>query len=663
MRSGDSASGPDAELLRRSEERYRLLVEAARDYALFVLDPGGHIVTWNPGAERIKGYRAEEIIGRHFSAFYPPEDVAADKPGWELRVAEAEGRVEDEGWRLRKDGARFWANVVITALRDAEGRLVGFSKITRDLTERKAAEEALRRSEERYRLLVESVKDYAIYLLDPAGHVVTWNAGAERIKGYRAEEIIGRHFSAFYPPEDVAADKPGWELRVAEAEDRVEDEGWRLRKDGARFWANVVLTALRDPDGRLVGFAKVTRDLTERVQAEQQARELAAARAARAEAEAASRRKDEFLSMLAHELRNPLAPVVTGMELLRQAGGDAATRGQVLDMVDRQMRHLRRMVDDLLDVARFLRGKVELRCRRLDLGRLARAAAEDRRAGFHKAGLTLTASVPDTPVWVQADEARLAQVLGNLLDNAAKFTDPGGRAEVRVAAEPASAAAHTRGGGGWAVLTVSDTGIGIPAGDLPEVFTAFAQADRSLERTRGGLGLGLSVVKGLVELHGGAVEAASDGPGRGATFTVRLPLEQEPAALADSPATGVPTAARRRILVVEDNRDAADTLRMFLEARGHEVRVAYTGPEGVREATAWLPDVVLLDIGLPGLDGYALARRLRGEPGLEKALLAALTGYGGEDDRRRSREAGFDHHLVKPADPADLLRVLAGRVA
>ena len=250
------------------EDRFRLLVQGVLDYAIFMLDPSGCIVSWNAGAERIKGYAADEIIGQHFSVFYPPEDNAAGKPARELEIAIAEGRLEDEGWRIRKDGTRFWANVVITALVDEQGVLQGFGKVTRDMTERRAAQEELRRSEERFRLLVQGVLDYAIFMLDPAGYISSWNAGAERIKGYSADEIIGQHFSVFYPPEDVAAGKPAWELETAIAEGRLEDEGWRIRQDGTRFWANVVITALLDEHGKLRGFGKVTRDMTERRGAE-----------------------------------------------------------------------------------------------------------------------------------------------------------------------------------------------------------------------------------------------------------------------------------------------------------------------------------------------------------------------------------------------------------
>jgi PAS domain S-box-containing protein len=250
---------------RQREEPFRLFVESVQDYAIFMLDSDGRIATWNPGAERTKGYRPSEIIGRHFSAFYPEEDVRSGKPQRLLDLAEKEGRVEDEGWRVRKDGSKFWANVTITAVRDATGQLIGFGKVTRDLTERRRSELALRRTEERSRLFIDAVQDYAIFMLDPDGCVSTWNTGAERIKGYKASEIIGQHFSRFYSEEDVRAGKPEWELDVAAKEGRFEDEGWRFRKDGSSFWANVTITAVRDAAGRLLGFSKVTRDSTERM--------------------------------------------------------------------------------------------------------------------------------------------------------------------------------------------------------------------------------------------------------------------------------------------------------------------------------------------------------------------------------------------------------------
>src|SRR5688572_2480062 len=296
-------AGSTTGLVTQATGLYQLLVESVRDYAIFALDPNGVIMSWNAGAERIKGYLAREAIGRHFSIFYTAEDLAVDKPGVEIVTATRHGRVEDEGWRVRKDGSQFWASVVITALRDSAGRLVGFAKVTRDLTERRRADERLRTSEERLRVLIGSVKDYGIFMLDPDGRIATWNEGARRIKGYESDEIVGRHFSVFYPEPARSEGFPDYELEVARAEGRFEDEGWRLRKDGSRFWANVVITALRGDDGSLIGFAKVTRDLTERRLA--QRREIEDARRL-AEIEASNRAKTGFLAAMSHELRTPL---------------------------------------------------------------------------------------------------------------------------------------------------------------------------------------------------------------------------------------------------------------------------------------------------------------------------------------------------------------------
>jgi PAS domain S-box-containing protein len=302
----------------RPGDLYRRLIESVKDYAIFGLDSTGHVLTWNPGAERLKGYTAQEIIGRHFSAFYPEEDIAAGKPRWELEVASREGRLEDEGWRIRKDGSRFWANVVISAVRDERGGVSGFAKVTRDLTEHRAAEETLRQSEERFRLLVQSVKDYAILMLDPEGRVVSWNEGAGRLKGYGADEIVGRSLTTFYPAEAVAAGYPQYELETAAREGRFEDEGWRVRKDGSRFWANVVITAVRDAEGRLVGFAKVTRDLTLRREAEEQALRLAAERAAHVEAA----KRSEELERLNRQLREQAADLAAQTERARVLAED-----------------------------------------------------------------------------------------------------------------------------------------------------------------------------------------------------------------------------------------------------------------------------------------------------------------------------------------------------
>jgi signal transduction histidine kinase/ActR/RegA family two-component response regulator len=368
------------------------------------------------------------------------------------------------------------------------------------------------------------------------------------------------------------------------------------------------------------------------------------------ELKAASRRKDEFLSMLAHELRNPLAPLRNGLHVLRLRGGVSQTVEQVGELMERQVEHLARIVDDLLDVARFTSGKIALQRERLDLARVVRHAVEDRRSVLEAASLSLLLELPETPVWITGDPTRLVQALGNVLDNAGKFTPAGGGVTVQLAVEEQ---------GRQVAVAVRDTGIGIDAKLLPEIFEVFAQADHSLDRTGGGLGLGLAIAKSLLELHGGAIEARSAGIGQGAEFILRLPCDQEPPALADGTGASRPAENPLRVLVVEDNRDSAEALRMLLEICGYEVALAYSGTEGVELAQAVRPDVVVCDIGLPGLDGFTVAGHLRRNPETAMARLIAVTGYGQEEDRQRALEAGFDVHLVKPVEPGRLLEHLA----
>lgn len=325
---------------------FQLLVEAVQDYGIYMLDAQGVITAWNQGAQRIKQYKADEVIGKHFSLFYPPEAIASGWPCKELRYAQEKGRYEDEGWRVRKDGTRFWANVVITALVDKTGALIGFGNVTRDLTERRQNEEALRASDQRFRLLVASVTDYAIYMLSPEGVVESWNSGAELIKGYPPAEVIGQHFRMFYRSQDVQKGAPEEELRLALANGKVEREGWRVRRDGSAFWANVVLTTVVDDLGGLRGYAKVTRDMTERRQLEG--------------LEKSSQRMREFLAMLAHELRNPLAPMRNAVSILQMEPAPSTLVKSGRDMLDRQVSHLTRLVDDLLDVGRMTSGKITL---------------------------------------------------------------------------------------------------------------------------------------------------------------------------------------------------------------------------------------------------------------------------------------------------------------
>jgi len=489
---------------------YQLLVESVQDYAIFALDPDGRVLSWNAGAQRLKGYTRDEIVGRHFSTFYPPDALAAGKPAWELETATREGRVEDEGWRVRKDGTLFWANVVITALRDQSGTLVGFAKVTRDLTARRDAEQSLRESEERFRLLVGSVKDYAIFMLDPSGIVSSWNEGAERIKQYSAEEIIGRHFTTFYTPEDLAAGKTEWELEVATREGGVEDKGWRVRKDGTRFWANVVITAVRDSKGALVGFAKVTRDLTERRRAE-----LEAVDAARrvAEAETANRTKSEFLAAMSHELRTPLNAIGGYVELMMMGLGGPVTEEQAgyLDKVQRSQRHLLQIISDLLNFSRIEAGQIEYEIGPVALREsIATVAAMLEPQALEK-GVRLVPGPCPPGLAALADRVKAEQIILNLCSNAVKFTGEGGRVEVRCEAY-----------GGFVAVAVSDTGVGIAPEDLERVFEPFVQLGRGLTSRQEGTGLGLAISRDLARAMHGNLTVRSE-VGKGSTFTLTLP--------------------------------------------------------------------------------------------------------------------------------------------
>ena len=489
---------------------HRLLVQTVRDYAIFALDATGHVLTWNPGAERFKGYTADEIVGQHFSVFYPQEAIAEGKPERELHEAVRDGSTEDEGWRIRKDGTRFWASVVITALRDERGALIGFAKVTRDLTERRDAEQALRESEERMRLLIQSVKDYAIFMLDAEGRVATWNDGARHIKGYSKEEIVGKHFSVFYPPETVATGFPQLELEVAAREGRFEDEGWRVRKDGSLFWANVVITALRDTTGTLVGYAKVTRDLTERRQAQE--REVADARRV-AEMEAANRTKAEFLTAVSHELRTPLNAIGGYAELLalELPGQLNEKQRQYITRIRSGQQLLLSLVNDLLNYARVEAGHLDY-----DLGPVQMEQLIDElvamiqpQADAKRIALETSECNGDMLAW--ADAPRVQQILLNLLTNGIKFTPEGGR--IRVSCVDTQELIE---------ISVADTGPGIPAEDQKSIFEPFVQLGRSLTTSHDGVGLGLAISRELARAMVGDLTVASE-QGAGATFTLTLP--------------------------------------------------------------------------------------------------------------------------------------------
>jgi PAS domain S-box-containing protein len=495
-------------ILSTDSDLYRRLIDSVRDYAIVSLGADGDVVSWNPGAQRFTQYTSDEVTGTQFSRFFNPEDIAARKPQRLLEVAVRDGRAEDEGWLLRKDGSSFCAHIILTAFRD-ETALLGFAVIIRDLTERRLADKALQESEQRFRLIVQSIRDYAIFMLDPMGYIVSWNLGAERLKGYAASEIIGKHFSVFYPQEDLDARKPERELEIASTVGRLEDEGWRLRKDGSRFWANVVITALRDESGNLVGFAKVTRDLTERRAAQIQA--LADMRRV-TESDMSNRAKSEFLMAMSHELRTPLNAIGGYAELLALGLGGGVTERQreYLDRIRRSQQHLMALINDILNFSRIEGGQIKYEVTEISLASVIDGVVPmiEPQAGAKNLRVTQGGA---GDVIACADRGKVEQILINLLSNSVKYTDPGGRIDISYALV-----------GGRAQLRVSDTGIGIPDDKLGAIFEPFVQVGRSLARPAEGTGLGLAISRDLARAMGGDLTAEST-LGQGAVFTLTLP--------------------------------------------------------------------------------------------------------------------------------------------
>jgi PAS domain S-box-containing protein len=517
-----------------------------------------------------------------------------------------------------------------------------------DITERKQAEEKRRELEIRFTSLVKNIKDHSIFTLDPEGRITSWNVEAERILGYSEAEVLGERFSIIFTPEDLAEGIPDLELRTALEQGRAEDERWHLRRNGERFWALGIVTPTQDADGKHIGYSKILRDMTDRKRSQdllhQQADSL----------READRRKDEFLAMLAHELRNPLAPIRNALHVVQMRGEERREAVRLAwEMIERQVETLVRLVDDLLDVSRISRGKINLEKQPVDVALIVARAVESSRPIIDTRRHQLEVVLPNEPMVVKADPTRMAQVLLNLLNNAAKYTPEGGRIWLTVDEED-----------GECVVRVRDTGMGIPPEILPKVFDLFTQDERTLDRAEGGLGIGLTLVRRLTEMHNGVVQASSAGPGEGSEFVVRLPLlssHAAPIAPAHESDSGkrAKTSLTHRILVVDDNRDSADSLAMLLRLVGHDVRTVHDGRQALVVAGTYRPDLVLLDIGLPGIDGFTVARHMRSQPELAGVVLVALTGYGSEEDRRQSLAAGFNHHMVKPVHFDALYGLLA----
>jgi PAS domain S-box-containing protein len=822
---------------RASEERFRLLVEGTKDCAIVMLDASGRIESWNPGAESIKGYRADEIIGQSYSRFFTEEDARTGKPQHILELAVAQEEYEEEAWRVRKDGSRFWASVLVTALKDKEGKLRGFAKITRDVTARKNAEEQARRlAEERaarqaaeaageiirqqqqqLKVTLDSIGD-AVIATDALGRITLLNPVARRLTGWDGEEAVGQPLPTVFNIKNELTGRPaenpvGRVLREGVVVGLANHTALTAR-DGTVRPVEDSAAPIKDETGKTLGVVLVFHDVTERRRGEQTARFLAEASAVLAalgdfhrtlqkvarlavpffadwcvvdmletdgslsrvamahadpvrlqwardrirrfapdpqaaqgvwsvlrtgqsylvpditesflsetvrdqelqsitralglrsyiavpiqlrakvmgvmtfvaaesgrryapadltvaqdlgqrvgialenthlyrELQETDRRKDDFLAMLAHELRNPLAPIRNAVHILRQRDVDDDTASRVKEMMERQLQHLARLVDDLLDMSRITRGMIELRREPVAIATIVARAVETAQPEIDAQGHHLHIALASQPLWVDGDPIRLTQVLSNLLTNSAKYMERSG--DIWLSAEQQEQEV---------VLCVRDAGVGIAPELLPHIFDLFVQAERGLGRTKGGLGIGLTLVRRLVEMHGGKICARSEGLGKGSEFIVRLPVLAPGRELSDIQvnANDVETKEpipRRRVLVVDDHPDAAESLAMLLRISGQEVHIAHDGTSALEIAQSYQLDMIFLDIGMPVMDGYEVARRLRQMSSGRDVFLVALTGWGQEDDRRRSTVAGFDFHLVKPVEPDILTELLA----
>jgi PAS domain S-box-containing protein len=597
----------------------------------------GSITSWNAGAARLFGYTAEEAVGQPITMLIP-DDRRYEEERILDRIRHGQGVPPYETIRRRKDGSLFDVFLSVSPIIDETGRIVGASKIARDITARKRAEEDVRRSREALNGLIDRAP-FGIYIVDSDLKIAQMNARSQSGAFYNVRPIIGRKLEEVMRimwPAPVAAEivtafrdtlETGETYRSrnfmsARADtDNVESYEWELHR-------------ITLPDGK-PGVVSYSFDTTRLRKAEQGLRD-------------ADRRKDEFLATLAHELRNPLAPIRNGLQILRLAADDKRAEAQVQAMLERQVNHLVRLVDDLMEVARVTRGRIELRREPVDLGAMLRSAVETSRPLIEAARHELKLDLPEEPVTLIADPVRLAQIVANLLNNAAKYTEEGGRI-----------ALSARRDDNHAVISVRDTGVGIPAEVLPRVFDLFSQADRTYHRAQGGLGIGLTLVRTLVELHGGTVSAKSEGVGRGSEFVVRLPLGVEVASdrgVSRSETQSV--FASHRFLVVDDSLDAALSLALLLENLGADVRTATDGQAALDELEPYRPSVMLLDIGMPGMDGLEVARRARQRSDSRELTVIALSGWGQDEDRRRSREAGVDYHMVKPVDLDELGRLL-----
>jgi PAS domain S-box-containing protein len=622
------------EELRKRSEWLRITLASIGD-AVISTDAAGRVTFMNGVAESLTGWTQSDAAGRPLAEVFQIVNEGSREPGANpaLRALQ-EGTVvglANHTILIARDGTERFIDDSAAPIRDDSGVAVGAVLVFRDVTERRKAEEA----QARLAAIIESSQD-AIISKTLDGVIRTWNTGAERLFDYTAHEAIGQSITLIIPP-DRRDEEYEILARISQGARIEHFETVRVSKLGRRIDISLTVSPIRDRNGRIIGASKIARDITDRKRVDKALEE-------------ANHRKDQFIALLAHELRNPLAPLRNGLQVIRLAGTDTSAVAQAREMMDRQLGHMVRLIDDLLDISRVSQNKMELRRSRVLLKDVISSAVETARPAIEEAGHEFTISPPPEPVYLDADLTRLAQVFSNLLNNSAKYTQRGGR--IWLAAERQ---------GSEVIVSVRDTGLGIPANDLPRIFDMFSQVDRSIERSTGGLGIGLALVKGLVEMHGGTVTAMSAGQGKGSTFTVKLPaFERTAAPLAAVRSESEPHYAgpRRRILVVDDNRDSANSMAMMLKLMGNEVRTAHDGIEAIETAQEFRPKAILMDLGMPRLNGYEATRRIREQPWGRQMLILALTGWGQEADRSESQEAGCDGHLVKPVNLSDLESLL-----
>jgi PAS domain S-box-containing protein len=618
------------------EDVFRTIVEQSLDAVAFIKDDGKVAYASSP-LMRVLGYSPEEFIEYDaFELFHPNDRQLALEQF--AKIKEQPGLPQTSINRvLHKNGSWRWIETGWN--NQLHAPTIGAIIATfRDVTEQKQVAQSVRAVEEKFRGIVESATEFAIFTTDFEGVVNSWNSGATRLLGYEESEVIGKHCRILFTPEDNVTHQPEAEMRDALVKGSGNDERWHLKKNGERFWGSGLMMPLQDEAGNIHGYLKIFRDMTRAKRAEEALKD-------------ADRRKDEFLALLAHELRNPLAAISNAAAVLLMPGGDKALEW-AQEVITRQSKSLSRLLDDLLDVSRVTKGKIRLRNERIDLAPIINKAIELVRPLIEEKKHSLTLTIAPGEIAVMGDALRIEQIFVNLLTNAAKYTDAGG--SITITAHQSEEA----------IIIVRDNGVGIADDMLTYIFEPFVQADRSLDRSQGGLGIGLTLARSLVELHGGTITAKSDGPGKGSEFSIRLPLADANGnkTVSSSLPSRSPSTAKLRALVVDDNLDTAIGLAKILEIWGYEVRTSHDGISAIELARTQAPDAVLMDIGLPGLNGYEVAKRLRQDPNCGASMLIAISGYGQEEDRRLSKEAGFDHHFVKPVDYSSLKIVLSSLV-